>query len=74
MSINPREFLNTAEELHALVIGLCEVVCPWKPRQEFLAPENVKDLTTEPYYYHLGRALGVFVWLGIIALLKEIVC
>jgi hypothetical protein len=25
-------FLNTPEELHALVIGLCEVLCPWPPR------------------------------------------
>lgn len=69
---NWREFLNDPKELHALVIGLCEVVCPWPPRQITIDAELAKAIWTEYHYYMLGRALGLFTWLGIAYLVKEL--
>lgn len=69
---NPKEFMNTYQEWHAFVEGLCEVVCPWKARYE-PSEELLNDLKREHHYYQAGRAVGVFVWVGIIALIKVIV-
>jgi hypothetical protein len=72
MRVNPGEFLDEPEELHALVIGLCEVICPWPPRQPTIDAELAKAIWTEYHYYLLGRALGIFAWLGIAAAVKAI--
>lgn len=54
--ITRRESL-TANELHALSIGLWEILCPWKPRYKL---NNEAEFTPFPeYHYYLGgRALG----------------
>jgi hypothetical protein len=67
--IHPSTFLDTPNEWHALVLGLGEVICPWPPRFNVLELKNIDDLISERHYYYTGRALGVFVWLGIITLL-----
>lgn len=66
------EFLNTAEELHALVVGLCEIVAPFPPPKRLCAEERATETGKEWHYYQLGRALGVFVWLLILAIIKRI--
>lgn len=70
--IDPREFLNTAKELHALVIGWAEIVCPWPPLHRKIGRRNAEDLSREYHYYQLGRALGIFTWLGIAAVIKGV--
>lgn len=70
--IDPREFMDTCEELHAFTHGLCEVVCPWSPYRKAMAEERAKELEAEYHYYLLGRAVGVLVWLGLAAAIKGI--
>lgn len=67
-----KDFLNTAGELHALVIGWGEIVAPWPPRWRRISRSGSVDLAKEYHYYQLGRALGVFTWVLIIALVKSI--
>lgn len=69
--INPKDFLNTAPELHALTHGICEVICPWPPFRKAMSEERAKQLQAEYHYYLLGRATGVIAWLGIAKLIKE---
>lgn len=72
MSINPRQFLNTTEERHALVIGLCEVLCPWPPYFKGMPTHECTDLKLEFHYYMLGRALGIMAWFGLAVAIKKI--
>lgn len=66
MPIDPREFLDEIEELHALVIGLCEIFCFIPQLHPKLSVELIKVLEDEHHYYVLGRALGLLAWIGII--------
>jgi len=72
MPIDPRQFLSEAEELHALVIGLCEVIAFWPPFFKNLTSDQKADLVQEYHYYMLGRALGIFVWLAICCGVKAV--
>ena len=72
MTIDPRQFLDTAEELHALGVGLCEILCPVPPYFKAMSEARTRELSNEWHYYALGRGLGIFAWLGIAALVKEI--
>ena len=69
---HPRDFLNTAEELHALVIGLAEILAPFFTFRHRWTREQSAALVKEWHYYSLGRILGIFAWLGIAALIREI--
>jgi len=71
--IDPREFLDDAEELHALVIGIAEVLCFWPSRFTTPSKERAKELAREYHYYQLGRITGFFVWFGLIGLIIAIV-
>lgn len=66
------EFLNTAEELHALVIGWAEIVCPWPPLHKKASTAQTGILSQELHYYQLGRVLGIPTWVGILAAIKAI--
>ena len=60
-------------EGHAWLIGVSEVVCPWKPRHDVpLEYEANGNPFLEWHYYSFGRGCGVLVWIGLIALLKVI--
>ena len=63
-------FLDSYQEWHALVEGLCEVLCPWPARHK-LSRTLLHDLRGDHHYYMFGRALGVIAWL-IIAKLVHI--
>ena len=67
---NPNNFLDTYQEWHALVIGFCEVVCPWPRYQPSV--ENKKDIEDEYHYYMWGRSLGILGWLSIFSIIKSI--
>jgi hypothetical protein len=70
--------LNTSEERHALVIGLCEVLCPLPPkcpckRLPPLSLRGVAEAISKEYHYYLaGRALGVIAWLIIAKIIQEV--
>jgi hypothetical protein len=69
--INPSAFLDDWREWHALVEGLCEVLCPWPPRYK-PADEAAQDIRNEHHYYMFGRALGILGWLTICAIIKAV--
>jgi len=69
--INFKQFLSTHQEWHALAEGFCEVMCPW-PARHAISDELQEELCKEHHYYVFGRAAGVVVWIGIIALLGSI--
>jgi hypothetical protein len=65
-------FMSTPEEWHALIIGFCEVICPWPQQHPTITAELNAVLWDEHHYYVLGRVLGVLAWLGIAAAVKEL--
>lgn len=71
--LNPKTLLNDYHEWHALVIGFCEVVCPWPPQHQLMSQEDTKTVADEYHYYVFGRALGVLALVGLAELVKLIV-
>ena len=64
-------FMDTIEEWHAFVDGLCEALCPWPPRHK-PSPENQKAIEDEYHYYMWGRAVGIGAWLTIGSIIKAV--
>lgn len=58
-------FMDTPQEWHSWVIGLSEVICPWRPmltKFGLTAPQKeLRYVKKEWHYYMFGRASGVFV-------------
>jgi len=54
---DPREFLNSHREWHAMVEGFCDGFCPWRILYE-PGEECLKDIRNEHHYYNSGRAIG----------------
>lgn len=73
-----KSILSTPEECHALVIGLCEVLCPLPPKYpcKRLPPLSLRGvaeaISKEYHYYLVGRALGVIAWLIIAKIIQEV--
>lgn len=62
-----KEFMNTAEERHAAIIGLCEVLTLGiPPRYKPTADYKAVNIHPEHHYYALGRGAGVLVWFGLV--------
>lgn len=74
---------SSGQEGHAFLIGISEVIAFWKPRwnmpEDYAAAiPNKSQLKPgnplyEYHYYMFGRACGVLVWTGLIALLKVVI-
>jgi hypothetical protein len=64
-------FMDTHQEWHAFVEGLCEVLCPWPARHK-LTGDLMTDLNGEHHYYAFGRAVGVIAWLIIATIIKAL--
>lgn len=73
--IKLKTFLSTPEEWHALVIGFCEVLCPWLARV-WLSGDRLNELLGEYHYYAAGRGLGfvalLFFLIGLAKLAMEV--
>jgi len=69
--IDIRGFIDTGEEWHAFVYGLCEVLAPWPPRHKSMQDNLLKQITSEYHYYLFGRAMGVIAWLIIAKIIQE---
>jgi hypothetical protein len=65
-------FLSTHQEWHALIIGLCEVLCPWPPRHKSIHSKLKRQIVSEYHYYLSGRALGVIAWLIIARIIQAV--
>jgi len=70
--IDIRYFMDCYEEWHALVQGWAEVICPWRPMHRILSEILANEIKSEHHYYMVGRALGVFTWIGIAKLIQAI--
>ena len=73
-TFGPEGLFSSGQEGHAFLIGISETVAFWKPRHD--VPEGYEangNPFKEYHYYMFGRALGVVVWVGIIALLKVVI-
>jgi hypothetical protein len=68
------ELFSTAQEQHAFLVGISEVIAFWKPR--FGMPENYEAAILpgnplyEYHYYMFGRACGVLVWIGLAKIIQ----
>jgi len=69
--IDFKEFLNKPGEVHALVEGLCEVLCPWPARYR-PSSKLLESLKKEHHYYVFGRVMGVIAWILIAKLVQVI--
>jgi len=67
--------MNTPEEGHTFLIGLFEVLCPWKPHQP-ISRRSRGQMKGEYHYYLAGRALGfptlLLILTGLAKLIKEV--
>lgn len=66
------DFLDTPEEVHALVIGLFEVLCPWPPVYKAMTRKRAREIKKKYHYYMLGRGFGILSWLVIAIIIKEV--
>lgn len=71
--INPREFLNTTAELHALVHGFADTLCPWPPRHPYATTTRESEIQSDYHYYQLGRLLTWPAWFAIAYGIKQLI-
>jgi len=78
--------MDTPEEVHAFVIGLCEILAPWPPRIRTPSPskgegkgegDNPDSVVRKEYhYYSFGRASGfitlMFFCIGIAKIIQAV--
>lgn len=55
--IDPAEFMNDYQELHAFIEGIAEGFCPWLSRFE-PDDELKRDIESEHHYYAFGMVIG----------------
>jgi len=58
---------GSADEVHAFVIGFCELFPPWPARHKC----TPSCLEGEEHYYGFGRFIGVIAWLVIAKIVQE---
>jgi len=72
-TFGPDGIFSSGQEGHAFLIGVSEVVCPWKPRwnmpEDYVANGNP---LYEYHYYMFGRAVGILAWLTIGCVIKVV--
>lgn len=72
-SIDFSQFMDTADELHAFIIGWGEAVCFWLAwLWHGLTTEELKNmLSRERHYYIFGCVAGAFSLLGLAKLIHR---
>lgn len=70
-----KSFFSTWAERHVFLIGLFEVLCPWRAARA-PSPKSEEEVDGEDHYYMGGRALGfvilLFTLVGIAKLIQEV--
>ena len=63
-TFGPEGIFSDGAEGHAWLIGFCEVVAFWKPRNEIPVDYEANgDPFHEWHYFAFGRACGILFWL-----------
>lgn len=74
-SIKLKTLFSHPGEGHAFLIGLFEVLCPWKPHLP-LSEKSAEEMNGEYHYYRAGRAVGfpvlLFILIGIAKFILEV--
>ena len=65
------DFLSSHEEFHALVDGWGVVLCPFLLVVRGIREKLISEVENELHYFLFGGVLGVWAWIGIIALLTK---
>lgn len=72
-TFGPEGLFSSGQEGHAFLIGLSEVICPWRPHWDMPANYQANgNPLMEYHYYMFGRALGILAWLTIGCVIKEV--
>lgn len=70
-TFGPEGLFSSGQENHAFLIGISEVICPWKPHWD--VPEGYEangNPFKEYHYYMFGRASGIIFWLIVAVIIK----
>ena len=63
-TFGPEGIFSSGQEGHAFLIGVSEVVCPWKPRWDMPPDYQANGNPLYEYHYYMfGRAVGILVWI-----------
>jgi len=63
-TFGPEGIFSSGQEGHAFLIGICEVVCPWKPRWDMPSDYQANGNPLHEYHYYMfGRAAGILGWI-----------
>jgi len=72
-TFGPDGIFSSGQEGHAFLIGISEVVCPWKPRWDMPPDYQANGNPLQEYHYYMfGRAAGILVWLAICCVIKAV--
>lgn len=70
-----KTLFSTWAERHAFLIGLFEVLCPWRAARP-PSPKSQDEIDGEDHYYLTGRGLGfpvlLLILIGFAKLIKEV--
>ena len=72
-TFGPEGIFSSGQEGHAFLIGVSEIVCPWKPRWN-MPPDYTANGNPlyEYHYYMFGRGVGVLLWIVIACVIKVV--
>ena len=63
-TFGPEGLFSSGQEGHAFLIGLCEVICPSKPRWDMPSDYQANGNPLNEYHYYMfGRAVGILAWI-----------
>ena len=72
--IKLKNLISTPEEVHTFLVGLFEVLCPWRPCLPRCS-KSKREMSGEYHYYMGGRAAGfpvlILILIGLAKLAKE---
>ena len=72
-TFGPDGIFSSGQEGHAFLIGISEVVCPWKPRWDMPPDYQANGNPLQEYHYYMfGRAAGILAWLAICCVIKAV--
>ena len=72
-TFGPEGLFSSGQEGHAFLIGLCEVLCPWRPRWDMPPDYQANGNPLHEYHYYMfGRAVGILAWVTIASVIKVV--
>lgn len=63
-TFGPDGIFSSGQEGHAFLIGISEVIAPWRPRWDMPADYQANGNPLQEYHYYMfGRAVGILAWI-----------